>query len=405
VRHPRSERGAVASERQGGGDRPGLLIILANYDGHGGLQEAIDRLARSIAAVQPVTVITWSPRRLSRRRAEGDLDLSIITVPSLLSWDRERAWVPAAVNTFVSVLVASLAALAFHRRWSTLLAGGLDPEGVVAGLVAPTLGRPFVVGTWMSGPTGNAARIRRSPMASPVVALLRRARAAMAENAAVADELAGAGIDPARIRVVPHGVDLEAYRPVGDAGRRRAASRLGLARHRVVSYCGRFALDQKRLDVLLAAWAQIPDDDWVLVLCGDGPDRDRLDTLGAGCAPGTTLVLGWQQDVRPVLAASDIFVLPTVEETTALAMGEAMACGIPGVVSAIPSFVAAQPQGVVLVRNRPDDWATAMRSLMDDQARRAEMGRAARDWAARHRDHRSTVAAYREALGIELAAL
>jgi glycosyltransferase involved in cell wall biosynthesis len=71
-----------------------------------------------------------------------------------------------------------------------------------------------------------------------------------------------------------------------------------------------------------------------VVLAGDGPEKDRLlnATQNAGLADHV-LFLGRLQDVRPVLAAADVFVLCSASETFSNAALEAMAMGRPVVLS------------------------------------------------------------------------
>src|SRR5581483_10100875 len=84
---------------------------------------------------------------------------------------------------------------------------------------------------------------------------------------------------------------------------------------------------------------------------------------------------------------ADAFVLPTNAETSALALLEGMACGLPGIVSATPGNVARAPAGVQLAKNDRQSWSAAL-SRLDALGPdgRAEAGRRARAWAEDHAD-------------------
>ena len=73
-----------------------------------------------------------------------------------------------------------------------------------------------------------------------------------------------------------------------------------------------------------------------LLLVGDGPDLskaiDRAEQLGIG---GRVEALGEQDQVVPLLSISDLFLLPSQQESFGLAALEAMACGVPVVASAV----------------------------------------------------------------------
>ena len=101
----------------------------------------------------------------------------------------------------------------------------------------------------------------------------------------------------------------------------------------------------------------------------------------------TSVVLGWQEDVTALLSSADCFLLPSEAETSALGMLEAMACGIPGIVSATPGTSARRPDGVLLVANELGAWIAGLRAIDRlGPAGRAEAGRVARAWVEAHGD-------------------
>jgi glycosyltransferase involved in cell wall biosynthesis len=66
------------------------------------------------------------------------------------------------------------------------------------------------------------------------------------------------------------------------------------------------------------------------VLAGDGPQRDRLQRMVEKLGLGDRVhLLGVRHDVAEIVAASDVFVLPSLNEGLSQAMLEAMALGTP----------------------------------------------------------------------------
>jgi len=370
----------------------GRLLVVANFDERGGLQRQLTWLATALVREGPVTVLTWRAggEPFVESRAEG---FNVVRVPSLASWDREHGTWVARANTAVSVVTALTAALALGGRWSTAYAAGLNPEGIVATLAARALGRRAVIGTWLPGPLGNVSRLERSPVAPLLKRVLARADAYVAESGEVADELAAAGFPRRSVHVVPNGVELP---PGGsDAGARDEARRtLSLqAANGVVVCCARLDLRQKRFDLLLEGWRRAALDGWVLLLVGEGPDRQEVERLAGGVDPRPRL-LGWRDDLGTLLDAADYFVLPTNFEATGLVVLEAMARGRPGLVSAVRAFEHLRPSGVELVPNEAEAWAEALAALARDGRRREELGRAARAWVEPRYDIRRTQAAF-----------
>lgn len=354
----------------------GVLIVTACLSERGGLQRRVEGLMRGIADHHPVTVLTWSRRALPRveRPAPG---IQVVRVPSLLAWDRDHRPLAAGLNTLVSVAGGALAALLLRRRWSVAIGVGLHPEGTVAAL-ATRPGRRLLVTTWLVGPLGNAARLARSPLRALVLSLLRRASAFVAETAEARAELISLGLSPERITTIVAGVDLRRFAPTAevtpDPGARRRAV-----------YDGRFDLRQKRIDLLLDAWEAAALDGWELVLAGAGPDETEI--RRRALAQGSVHVLKWSEDVVELLRSSDCFVLPSEAETSALGMLEAMACGLPGIVSSTAGLSARRPDGVLLAANERGAWIEALHALdaLGPEGR-AQAGRRARAWAQTHAD-------------------
>jgi alpha-1,6-mannosyltransferase len=144
----------------------------------------------------------------------------------------------------------------------------------------------------------------------------------------VGDDLRRAGID--RVTQIPLGVDLQRYHPGRRAAREEVRARYGLPDGLVAGFVGRFA-PEKELDVALQAWPEVyRRTGATLVLIGDGPSRRLLERL-AGDAPWVRF-LPYERDrerLADLLAALDVFVAPSSNETFGLAPLEAMSCGTP----------------------------------------------------------------------------
>lgn len=135
--------------------------------------------------------------------------------------------------------------------------------------------------------------------------------------------------------VIPNGVDIDYFRPPERDERNRARAQLGLGEEeKVVVFVG--SLDRRKRPGLLIP----PVHDLrrrghkvVLVIAGDGPLKERL--LAAADLGGVRM-LGFQNDVRGLYWAADLFVLPSTHEGMPMAAIEALACGVPVLLSDIP---------------------------------------------------------------------
>lgn len=144
---------------------------------------------------------------------------------------------------------------------------------------------------------------------------------------AVARHLRELGVE-ARIDVVPTGIDVERF----SAGTRddRLRRRLGVrADGRLVLFVSRLARE-KNVDVLLHALADANDLSLVLVIAGDGPQREELERLAVDLRVADRVVfLGVvaREELPDLYASADAFVFPSTTETQGLVQAEALAAG------------------------------------------------------------------------------
>ena len=170
-------------------------------------------------------------------------------------------------------------------------------------------------------------------------------------------------IDPAKVRVVHNGIDLQRWQPVDDPDLVRS---LGVDPSRPsVIFVGRITR-QKGLPYLLAAARLLPPE-VQLVLCAGAPDTPEiLAEVQAGVAALQAERTGvvWierllsQPELAALLSASTTFVCPSVYEPLGIVNLEAMACGLPVVGTAtggIPEVVADGITGRLVPIQQLDD--------------------------------------------------
>ncbi len=144
----------------------------------------------------------------------------------------------------------------------------------------------------------------------------------------VASDLRANGID--RVTKIPLGVDLAHYHPSRRAKRSEVRQGYGLPEGPVAAFVGRFA-QEKELNVLLAGWAAVHRRTGAhLALIGDGPMRSKLVAQADGAPWARFLPYESDRDrLADLLAAIDLFVAPSSNETFGLAPLEALASGTP----------------------------------------------------------------------------
>jgi glycosyltransferase involved in cell wall biosynthesis len=128
------------------------------------------------------------------------------------------------------------------------------------------------------------------------------------------------------------------------------------------------------------AVAMLPSDKRVrLFVAGAGPDEEKLRALARELNLNVTF-LGQRSDVPRLLFASDLFLFPTFFEGMSIALLEALAMGLPCLCSDIAeNREVAADCAVYVPPGNPNELAEALKSLIGDEARRAELGRRGRE--------------------------
>ena len=201
-----------------------------------------------------------------------------------------------------------------------------------------------------------------------------------------------ANVDPSLASEhIPNAVDLARFQPATRDARAAARRAFGVPdAATVILFVGRLVA-KKQLRELAAALARV-DASWHLLVVGDGPERSALVPLG----PRVTHVADLPFARMPeAYAAAEVFALPSRDEGTPLTVLEAMAAGLPCVVSDDRAFDELAPCAGV-VRASAAELAAALGGLVADPPRRSEAGRAARDWAERHYAEERIAARYLE---------
>jgi glycosyltransferase involved in cell wall biosynthesis len=277
-----------------------------------------------------------------------------------------------------------------YQRYSTNNYSGIS--------IARQRGVPFVLEyngseVWVGRHWGS--RLRYEGLASRIEQLnVRSADLVVVVSRALADQLAEAGIDPARILTNPNGVDPDRYRPDIDGRGVRAAC--GWDREVVIGFIGTFG-PWHGAGILARAFAglRVTDADLMapvrLLMIGEGATlpsvRRMLDERGASAATVFTGLVP-QERGPEYLAACDVLVAPHVPNQdgtpffgSPTKLFEYMAMG-KGIVASdldqIGEVIEHGQTGWLVQPGNVDALAAGLRTLVTDAGLRARLGVAAR---------------------------
>ena len=187
------------------------------------------------------------------------------------------------------------------------------------------------------------------------------------------DFAAWAGIVPDRIAVCPNGVEVESFGPDERASIRAAVRRSYAIPEDavVITSVARFSAEKGQrslLDANRLLRHAPPVRPIVWLLCGDGPLLEDLRRAASADGMDNVVFAGRIRDVSRILAASDIFVMPSQFEGMPNAMMEAMAMGLPCLSTTRSGAVDVARDGLEAIYYEPDDvpsLASHVRDLVD----------------------------------------
>jgi glycosyltransferase involved in cell wall biosynthesis len=316
--------------------------------------------------------------------------IRVIRVPnhSMTVFSRFNLSSPAGYSRTLAALLHEAAVDVIHchelRTPETLCAARLARRSGVPLVISPHGTLPHATGWSRVKHAWDSVLARHMlPAFDQVVALTE----AEAVDAGALWARYGVPLDPAQISVVPNGVDPATLADRPDQSVARARWNLGDGP--VVLFMGRLT-ERKGVGLLVNAFKDVVRDFQRARLLIVGPDE------GAGASVRAAVrQLGLSEQIifagmlsgrdrLSAYAAADVFALPAVGEGFSIAALEALACGVPAVLSPECNFseVAEEGAGLIVQRTR-GEWARSISGLLGDSPRLSRMGACGRELVSR----------------------
>ncbi len=181
--------------------------------------------------------------------------------------------------------------------------------------------------------------------------LAHRLDAMVAMSGAIFEELISYGIPERKIARIPTAVDVAMFRPVEEHERRALRARFGWHDALTVIFVGGLT-PRKRPHLLIESVALAKRRGVDCQVAFVGPEHDpayvaQMKALASSLGVESIVQwVGFTPDVSPFFQASDCFALPSSNEGMPAALAEAMATGIPSIVTAISGTIDLVTDGV-----------------------------------------------------------
>jgi len=192
------------------------------------------------------------------------------------------------------------------------------------------------------------------------------------------------GLDSAKIRIVPNGVDPQKFRPMGNL--ENLKRQIGIDNRFCVLFVGRL-IPRKGLSYLIEAAKYVVReiDDIVFVIVGNGPLRKHLTNYvhKTNLSEKFIFLGDVSDDALPlVYNCADVFALPSIQEGQGIALLEAQSTAKPVVafrVGGVPEALL-EGQSGLLTKMDSQEFSQSLLSLLSDSSLREEMGNKGREF-------------------------
>ncbi|ACF45737.1 glycosyl transferase group 1 [Prosthecochloris aestuarii DSM 271] len=188
------------------------------------------------------------------------------------------------------------------------------------------------------------------------------------------------------IEVIANFVDTNEFSRMTDVEPIR--EQLGLGGEKICIHISNFRPVKRISDVLKTFSRIVEKVSATLLLVGDGPDRGDAETWSRvhGIAEHVRF-LGKIDDIVPLLSVSDLMLMPSNAESFGLAALEAMACGVPVIVTdagGFPEFIVHDKHGYLVAPGNVDLMAEKSLDLLLDEELRMRFSRACVEQARKY---------------------
>ncbi len=185
-----------------------------------------------------------------------------------------------------------------------------------------------------------------------------------------------------RRHLIQNGIDISCYHSTSSVLREELRATLGIKQQEVVFTCVARLTELKRHDLILRALARLKSTgNHKLLFVGVGPEEDSLRKLAYYYeVQDRVLFLGMRHDIPEILHASDVFVLASDTEGLSRSVLEAMAAGLPSVVTDVggnSELVLDEVTGLIVPPNDAESLSGAMLRLSTEEALRKKFAEAA----------------------------
>ncbi len=243
----------------------------------------------------------------------------------------------------------------------------LWPQGFLAFISAKITGRKCAI-TIVAG--SREVGLKGGLLQRAALYCLKNCDAVIVTGEQTRDHLIANQVSPSLIRVIPNLADMDHFKPASESSRR----------YDVVSTSRLYSVKNVETTLRALAIARETMPDLKAAIGGKGPERERLETLAADLKLGDGVeFLGYMEDVADVLNQGRLCILTSRSEGFPISILEAMACGLPCIVSNVGDMaeVAKHDWNAMVIDDCEDApaFAAALLAVLGNAERESRLSR------------------------------
>jgi len=266
-------------------------------------------------------------------------------------------------------------------KYNFFIGGDTGHPGMyIAFIVARLLRKPFILGNEGWHYPRTFLRSLRQPFLNTV---MQKSNAIVVPGIKAKEFFLRCGVDPKKIFIAPNASNLTTDKSVIFRNE-KLREELGIQGKRIVLYFGRLT-ERKGVAVLIKAFAKLQKEisDSVLVIAGEGEEREKLENLCLELNVKNVLFLGYIDEKNKSLyySIADVFVLPSIAhsgEVWDLVLNEAMSLGKPVIsttaAGASYDLVRNGVNGYVVKEGDAEELSNAIEKLLKNPEEMRKMG-------------------------------
>ncbi|MCM8802497.1 MAG: glycosyltransferase family 4 protein [Candidatus Omnitrophica bacterium] len=237
------------------------------------------------------------------------------------------------LGTIIYYIDVSFYLIFHYKEFDVIQSFFLKHSSFISILIGKLLRKRVFCRDECSGKFGDIEAIKKLPFYKIFLNVFKKADGIIVLSNEMKRELESYNFKKEKLFLIPNAVDVNKFKP--SEQKEILKTKFGYKGEKIIIYAGRLT-EQKGVEYLIRSFRELEIKEKLLIILGEGDLKNKLEKLTLELRiSDSVLFLGKKENIIPYLQISDLFVLPSLGEGLPIVLLEAMACGLPVVVSKV----------------------------------------------------------------------